>query len=407
MVRNKPIRFVQLNAGRARSVTDELVAVMGKVRPTIVLLQEPYSMQGRILGFPLTCKIVLDIGEIPRTAVVIPDRTVEVVRLTNLTTEFCTCVHVTSPEVDVYVVSVYFPHEGDITPHVDHLERIVRTLQGKPIVMGGDFNTESAMWGRAQLNARDPRRIAILEDFLAAGNLQLGNNNQGVPTFCTVLGESFIDVTLVTNNIHCRKWCVNETWVSSDHRAISFEVGLNQQQREKRQRHEGLPRFALRRADWSQYLENLLVLWPKIEENFGELNEATISKAVNSLQGGLLRATEGSVPRTRTTTTVREPIWWTAELTEKKKNLQILRRRAQRETDPLIKVTRRREYSREMVTYKRAIVGARSRSWRGFLTNEGTKSPWGLGYRIHGERLKTGIVLDSLRTTQGDTLSVE
>lgn len=121
----------------------------------------------------------------------------------------------------LYVASVYISPSVAINEFLEITEELggqIGNLEGE-IVVCGDFNARSQLWGNAVVN----RRERLLEQWAAQYDLGLGNIGNA-PTCIRPQGTSMVDITwhsLHTNN-PLRVWQVLDTETMSDHADIIF-----------------------------------------------------------------------------------------------------------------------------------------------------------------------------------------
>ena len=143
---------------------------------------------------------------------------------------------------DLYLVSAYLDINNGIP---DELIRLLDSglTEEAGVVIGGDVNAHSTMWGSKETN----RRGELVEELIFRHNLSLCN--RGVtPTFITRRASSIIDLTLCSSNIFksVRRWKVNKEDLCSDHRRIEFTLeGLDCK--------KGVDQWALKRANWQAF----------------------------------------------------------------------------------------------------------------------------------------------------------
>ena len=118
------------------------------------------------------------------------------------------------------------------------------------IIISGDFNSHSTMWGSENTNSRD----AMVEDFILHNNLQLLNTGEEY-TFFTSRAKSIIDLTLASQHVSARisDWKVESEFSISDYRSISFTLESNSSKTRLRS-------YNLNHCNWNlftSYLDNL------------------------------------------------------------------------------------------------------------------------------------------------------
>ncbi|MGR0272026.1 hypothetical protein ACUWC3_28305, partial [Klebsiella pneumoniae] len=129
-----------------------------------------------------------------------------------------------------------------------------RKLHGKRLIVAMDANAKNSRWG-GEINTEDG---VLLETLIDELNLEVINDPRQIATFANGLVESYIDVTMVSNNFlnNVRDWTVHETWTSSFHRMLTYTVQV--QPREHRRHYQRQWRFQLHRADWEAFRGKVL-----------------------------------------------------------------------------------------------------------------------------------------------------
>lgn len=117
--------------------------------------------------------------------------------------------------------------------------RIARTEGRQKIIITGDINAKNSFWG-GQLT--DKRGKVLLETTESMGLYIL--NDGGTPTLERINGSSYIDITIVSEEIIERNpiWTVLEDEISmSDHHFILLEVPTSSKRRGKSKNILGIP----------------------------------------------------------------------------------------------------------------------------------------------------------------------
>lgn len=303
-----------------------------------------------------------------------------------------------SKYVDVHLISVYFRHDGNLVADLARLDRALEGLRGQRVIVGGDVNAESPLWN----SARTTRRGELLEDFLAQRGLVVLNEPGQLPTFSSAAGESFVDVTLATATVSraCRSWRVRDDWTSSDHRAVTLTVARS---RGHNGRSTETPVYNLKKADWRLFVGTLRGIWDSKRVSYGDVSPNEVPVLTRHLTESLSRAMATSMPRAVRRMRKANPSWWTPELRDQRADYFQRLKEAQRARTVDERERRLREFAGVRAAYKRALRRAKQSSWRGFVTREGARTPWGLGSRIHRGVLKTETLLSTVRGTQGVT----
>ncbi|CAB0039213.1 unnamed protein product, partial [Trichogramma brassicae] len=128
----------------------------------------------------------------------------------------------------IYIFSIYAPPRLSQEEFIGLLNNIVDEARGKtPILVAGDFNAWAAEWGSRETK---PRGRALLNALATLDVLLLNTGSK--PTFVGEQGESVIDLTFAGVSLFNRveSWQVSDIYTSSDHKAIVYEILLEENQ---------------------------------------------------------------------------------------------------------------------------------------------------------------------------------
>ncbi|GBN40508.1 hypothetical protein AVEN_275212-1 [Araneus ventricosus] len=126
---------------------------------------------------------------------------------------------------DCVTIVSYFPPSLDQSRLVRELEGVLDLLQTRNILIAGDANVRSTLWGSDLPDHGPQDGGGPLIELILARNLLIWNNSDSLPTFETEKGKSWIDVTLSSQSLYHRKgsWDVHRTTLS-DHNPITFTI---------------------------------------------------------------------------------------------------------------------------------------------------------------------------------------
>lgn len=128
---------------------------------------------------------------------------------------------------DIYIDSCYLSpniHRADVQDALDELRDVINNL-GQRILIGGDFNGKSILWGGTYTCPSGQ----LLEDWAAEFDLCLLNEGS-VPTCVRPQGYSIIDVTWCTPDLRgeISGWKVREDLESlSDHHYVTMDISCD------------------------------------------------------------------------------------------------------------------------------------------------------------------------------------
>lgn len=133
--------------------------------------------------------------------------------------------YVTADLGEFRLVSVYISPNAtreEFLEFLDDLSEEVRRLDGRRVIVCGDFNSKSIAWG----SPKTDRRGEMVEEWAAETDMRLVNTGLE-PTCVRVQGESYIDLTWASPDLmsKIRNWQVLKQETLSDHAYICVEVG--------------------------------------------------------------------------------------------------------------------------------------------------------------------------------------
>ena len=354
----------QLNLQHSRAATATLCAQFRAGGADLVLIQEPWLVQGRIAGLAQSKgKLIFDtsIGNSRACILMKPELNPLVI------SEFCSRdlvalrvkIHMGGRELDLVLASVYLPYDSPSPPPSHDLQRLVEYCEGHHLhlIMGADANSQNMVWGSSKTNQRGE---SLLE-FILLNNLNVLNHGNE-PTFVNRARQEVIDITMCSQNISSfvTKWYVSEEATFSDHRCICFEVdSVAPQIAEYRNP---------RRTNWEKYRHELSHslegLRPRIANVFD------LEDVAGRLQGAIIAAYNDSCPLVERSRSGKVT-WWTQEL-------ETLKKRSRRLFNKAKKTGNWDAYREALSEYSRLVRKTTRDSWRKFCsevenTSEGAR----------------------------------
>ncbi|XP_037299041.1 uncharacterized protein LOC119190711 [Manduca sexta] len=344
----------QINLGGGELATMELPAISSELGLDIVLIQEQYS----------TSRLILQHGSLSQAGIYTHRRDIAVSVLPEWCNDYFYTAHVA--DLDLILVSAYFKYSDPIDPHAEHLTRLLSHFNGQRIIVCADCNAHSPKWHCSVQLCRGrritaDRRQSTVEDLITAYSLQVANAEGQPVTFCTVNGESNVDVTLYSRSCHVDEWRVHIGASTSDHRLITFKVSQPTNRRARKEcseRSKLPPGFRDRGVDWGRFRT-------MIHLRMGYLDMSTSAAEASE------RFTDIVVYSARATLGVRRRKkevgyeWWTPELDR-------LRRRCG---------SSRRAWQRT------SRAGSPAEEYAGeVIAESGNVDSWGLAYRVSSGR---------------------
>ena len=281
----------------------------------------------------------------------------------------------------------YVVYSCYISPNVDMdtFRRFLTSLQNdtkrhrKEIIITGDFNSHSTVWG----SRKTCERGELVMEWLATDSLVLHNDGV-IPTFKRGDIESFIDLTFSSEEISRRisNWKVEvEKENMSDHEWISFstEAEITRYAGNARTAIKGW-KFDPNRLD--QFVEELRKTLTDLNldldaERFEEIFTNICNRVYDLKKGG-----NGK----------KSVYWWTAEISQSRKLCLKHKRKLVRGNDNQNltdedRQTLRQNYVEARRRLRTAIKLEKDRAWNEILEDL-DNDVWGLGYKIVLRKLK-------------------
>lgn len=392
----------QVNLQRSRVATLEAQRVMTDLGIDILLIQEQYVWQGKTPGV-ISPGAVLEVGSSPGAGVLVNTSLISPLLLEGLSNEYQTCVSFKFGDTEIIVVSVYFKYGNPVEPHILSLTRALHKLKGRNIIIGGDFNARSPLWFDYS-GIRTERSFAV-EDLIAAQGLFILNEPGTFSTFSGAGGESNIDLTLCSGSVAAKisQWKVHECALASDHRLITFSVGIA-----KTEAPRSSWNFRTTRANWDSFGDALR----QSLRGFHDVAAREPDNLGNFFNAAVVSAAETSLGRSNPKKIIRTP-WWTQELTLLKgaykkayRSLEVVRRGvcSPEEAEALLA-----RFRASRGAYRSCVLSAKRAAWHSWVNEVGNANPWEIHSAVENsgkgsERYLSSVVLGG---NEGNVESVD
>ena len=186
------------------------------------------------------------------------------------------------------------------------------------VIIGGDFNAKSHLWGSSLVNARG----RDVENWLAGLDLRIVNRGS-VPTCVSPQGTSIVDITMASPDLlgGISGWhVVEDVETLSDHNYIVYDVG---NLASPRARPAGsYPRWAWKKLDADGFCAALE--WYGAEPDFSE--DTGIDVIVDRVSRWLREACDAGAPRASGKVLDRPTYWWCEEVAEARRSSIVAQR---------------------------------------------------------------------------------
>lgn len=214
------------------------------------------------------------------------------------------------------------------------------------------------------------------------------NKPNNPATFCSLNGESNIDVTLVSSNVtkNIVSWKVVSDYTVSDHNAIFFNIAGETNTHRVVINEEKY--YNTKKADWDTFALLLKEHFtPQVKK---QLRDEHPDHAVQLLSRKLYLVCNKTIKFKKKM--IRSVPWWSRELTELKKNVMKSKRYFQylRKLNVLNQVEldcAKEKFKKFKNEYVARVRLNKKRSWQDFVKEIGNSDPWGIVYKLTRNRL--------------------
>lgn len=384
MANNNEIHIIQVNLARAYKANQSLNNFQEEEKIDISIVQEPYALNNKIIGFPIKHKIIAFEKE-PKTAIIIHKGDISIFPI--VIEQKMIVAKVIKGIRELLIINCYCPPHEKISPVLSKIENVIRTINFTEILIIGDFNSKNKLWG-SQIN--DEKGDEMLE-FIIKHNLIILNEKDSPPTFRTERAKGWIDLTITNHNLHTNiaQWEVLKNHNNSDHRYIKTVI----------KNVEPLEEYGITLKGQTKIIEHLQndKWFTETQNRINNVNDIEnvvniLYKKIEELQNRYRKKKQPPKQKTNP--------WWTNELEIERKRVRAYRRRYQRSKGD-IRQQFKKEYYKEHDIYNNMLEEAKNNSWKQLCTKT-TKNPFNLPYKIARNQIKTSIILRSIMKENGE-----
>lgn len=245
----------------------------------------------------------------------------------------------------------------------------------KEILVGGDFNSKSYLWG----SKVEDKRGELVAEWMAEDDLIVHNQGE-TPTFIRGNSQSYIDLTFSTRKIagSVVNWRVIEEESLSCHQHIMFAF------RDGRAVDNISP---ISNKGWRTHINNMAKMTAEVGRILHTRDRRSWS--AEGLAWAITKACNKIFPKKGST--ARKPVyWWTDKVAEARKSCLQKRRatvRCNKSGDEKKKMICHIEYTQHKSLLKKAILEAKRSAWKKII-DEVDLDVWGKGYQIVTKKLR-------------------
>jgi exonuclease III len=399
--RQSTIECLQINLQKSKSSTPALIKYIEDNSIDIVLFQEPYHQKEKIIGFSLKYNILYKITrQHPKTGIAITNKDINTINMTSMATNDLSIAVINAQNRQILLMSSYCSPNESLDSKLNNIQKVLNESEIKNIVICMDSNSHSKVW----YDRHDDNRGDQINEFLAQNNLILLNNNENKPTFESNVGQSSIDLTIISPEMIglITDWDVLDEETTSDHKYISFKLN----EKFEKTKYKSTLKYITKDADWERLTIDFS---PKIPYLLNAINNASTCDDINTvclkITSEIIKSCDKCFRKINLNLKPKKSNkWWTEGLTSMRTTANRLRRRYQRCRSDQRQALKDNYYS-YLILYKKAIFEAKIKSWNDFVAENSRENPWGLIYKIVRNKLKSEGVTE-LKTDDGRLLTI-
>jgi len=180
----------------------------------LAFVQEPYIIHNEMAKIPKSLRTYVSGNARKRSALLVNNKETDVVLITLFSDEDCIVAEISYRNTKFYGIISFSDITEDNEINVMKTEQILNYSKGQGLLIPADSNARSKTCYDKITNQRGK----VLEDFLTIYNLYIVND-KSEPTFETIRGSSYVDLTIVNNQLLRRvtDWTCGIQESCSDH----------------------------------------------------------------------------------------------------------------------------------------------------------------------------------------------
>lgn len=388
------LKILQINLHKSICATSTLQQYIRELDIDILLIQEPYLIDGKVKLFSL-CYQIFQSGDNPKAAIVINPKKVKAMIINKYCDEYTVWCIINFNGVNHHFCSVYMPPNDSkpINEILDNITTVINILKPQYLIMGGDTNAKSILWNSKHNNRRGDQII----EFTFQNNLIILNDSK-IPTYSSTNGQSHIDLTFANTTTYRKilNWKVEEIETNSDHAYITFQLAFDEVITDNTQiinqnyafnnwvLDQSNKKYCIKKANWNLFSEKFNEKSTIITSNIDNIiTKEELETITECLIKSVIQICDESIPMQKHFS--KSVHWWTQEIGEKRKLVNRLRRQYQKSNTQSSRDVKRTLYYNQKIIYQNMIRESKIKSWRKFCLESDT---WGLPYILINNKLK-------------------
>lgn len=383
------LRAAFINLNHARAANDQLCHDLIGNNIDIAGVNEPYYTKNGIVGFPSICDIFAH-DDNPRAAIIIHNSRIKVVPLAVNKDDIILSIHWN--EVDFLVYCTYCPPSTPISDKITDLENVLVKYDNHKIIICGDFNAKSELWGENKMDSRGHELINLILKY----NIHILNDPHSKPTYCSTIGNSWIDIIM---SINCGNWLsgfeVMDNISTSEHNLIEFNITINSL---NKRRNHNIQHDIM---DYWKLKVNMKERTSNIDMDVEEIND--MSSFIDGINHKLRKLKNKCKKNNKYI--IKNAPWWNSDLQTMRSKVRSLRRKFQKEENGVIRNKYMLEFKKQRTVYKRNILNAKKITFKAYLERVTTSNVFRSAYKMVRIYNKANVISTIIRN-DGTTTTV-
>lgn len=351
-------KILQINLQNSRAATALAAKTIEESSFDMACLQDAYiNENNQLYGFPRSWPTYS--SENHNCHIII--RNTEIVHIQAHSTTDSIFANIQTKEHSLTLGSTYIPPSHDLQTSLSSWSKD-KNLHNSNLLLLGDFNAHSTLWGYDSEDARGE----VIQDLLSFQDLIVLNNPNSPPTFETSRAKGWPDLSLCSPTLHdiVTSWEVLEETSLSDHKYISVSIDLSPSS----SRHI---RYRTKKTSLTKFKYKMK---PHLLKFSNQINSAISKDHLDSIINSFTEETKEICNQTLKKKNFQSHpgfSWWNQNLRAKRNKITAISRKLKNNPDNVsIKIA----LSKEKATYKKDIIRAKREAWIKFCTIQSDKN---------------------------------
>ena len=365
------------NIGHSSAANDTLRKISEEAGAAVVMMQEPLvnTRNNKTLGWGLNpCQNPSTLGRASRVCTIATASIAGHVLVSSEMPDHISTNKITWMGNSIMLVNMYLPPRESITTQLHALSRLLRMNRRQNVVVVGDWNARSELWGDHVSDERSEKIMALA----AEHSLELASNDSSLPTFVhNNHGCSHIDFAMSRLSSHLSISVKTLDEITHDHRPLKITLrSLSGTSRQPVQR------YNVKKANWVRFQTTLLTE-PLVEM----IDEQDVDCKWDMILNAITKAADKAIPKKRSC--AKRVPFWTQEPSmlraERNRARQAMQRSQTQEQS--LQHTFRAAFLEANKKFKVLLKRQKTRSFADFIERESASDPWSLAYKVCRERV--------------------